>query len=76
MAMLAGVPIIPVCSYRIKPFEHEAEFFEPVKIPDKDKNVDKDLRVRLAVEACNKSLERFIKTKPELWFWLHNRWRD
>ena len=73
MAMLAGVPVIPACCYRIKPFEHEAEFFEPVKLPDK--SVSHDERLKLAVDACNKSLERFIKSKPELWFWLHNRWK-
>ncbi len=73
MAMLAGVPVIPGCCYRVKPFEHEAEFFEPVKLPDK--SVSHEERLKLAVNACNKSLESFIKSRPELWFWLHNRWR-
>ena len=76
MAMLAGVPVIPGYCYRIKPFEHEAEFFEPVKIPDNNKSMSHEERLRLAVDACNKALEKIIKSRPELWFWLHNRWRS
>ena len=73
MAMLAGVPIVPVCIYRNAPFEHEIEFFDPVNLPDK--SVNHDERVKLAVLECNKALEKFIRKRPELWFWLHKRWR-
>ena len=75
MAMLSGVNIIPCCCYRVRPFEHEAAFFEPLKLPD-DKGMTHDERLRIAVQECNNALEKFIKSRPELWFWLHNRWRD
>ena len=74
MSMLSGVPVIPACSYRIAPFEHEVEFFEPVIMPDSSLNHEE--RLKLSVIACNKALEKFIRKRPELWFWLHNRWRD
>ena len=73
MAMLAGVPIIPVCIYRNAPFEHEIEFFEPVDMPDKSLNHDE--RMRKIVLNCNIAIEKFIRKRPELWFWLHKRWR-
>ena len=73
MALLTGVPVIPLCLYRIAPFEHEAEVLEPIKIPDK--NLNHEERVRLMVLEMNKSLEKLIKKKPEQWFWLHNRWK-
>ena len=73
MAMLSGVPIVPVCIYRDAPFEHEVEFFEPVKMPDKSMNHDE--RMRAIILECNEVYERVIRRRPELWFWLHKRWR-
>ena len=73
MAMLSGVPIIPVCIYRNAPFEHELEFFPPIDMPDSDLPREESLR-RIILE-CNLAIERFIRRRPELWFWLHKRWR-
>ena len=68
MAMLSGVAI-----YRDAPFAHEIEFFEPVKMPDA--GLGREERVKAIVLECNKAIERFIRKRPELWFWLHKRWR-
>ena len=73
MALLSGVPVIPVCSYRIAPFEHEMFFLDPIKIPDKNENHED--RVKLTVQAINDALEILIRKHPEQWFWLHRRWR-
>ena len=73
MAMLSGVPIVPVFIYRNAPFEHEVEFFEPVKMPDKSLNHQD--RMRAIILECNEVYERVIRSRPELWFWLHKRWR-
>ena len=73
MSMLSGVPIIPVCIYRNAPFEHEIEFFPPVDVSGE--SMSHDERVRQIVLGCNEAIERFIRKRPELWFWLHKRWR-
>lgn len=73
MAMLSGVPIIPVCIYRNAPFEHELEFFPPIDMPDSD--LPREERLRRIILECNLAIERFIRRRPELWFWLHKRWR-
>ena len=73
MAMLAGVPIVPVCLYRNAPFEHELEFFPPIDMPDP--NLPREERLRKIILDCNIAIERFIRRRPELWFWLHKRWR-
>ena len=73
LTMLGGVPVIPFCIYRLAPFEHEAEFFEPLKLPDK--NLNQEERTKLILLEMNKSIEKFIRKRPELWFWLHNRWK-
>lgn len=73
MAMLSGVPIIPVCIYRNAPFQHEIEFFPPIEMPDPE--LPRDERLRRIILECNLAIERFIRRRPELWFWLHNRWK-
>ena len=73
MAMLSGVPIVPVFIYRDAPFEHEIEFFEPIKMPDK--SLKREDRIRAIVLECNKAYEQVIRKRPELWFWLHKRWK-
>ena len=73
MAMLSRVPIVPVCIYRDAPFEHEVEFFEPINMPDN--SLSHDERMRAIILECNKFYEQIIRKRPDLWFWLHKRWR-
>ena len=73
MAMLSGVPVIPVCMYRNAPFSHEVEFLDPIKMPDR--KLHHDERLRLIILECNKAFEYFVRKRPEQWFWLHKRWR-
>lgn len=73
MEMLTGVPVIPACIYRNAPFEHEIEFFEPLKFLQAK---DREERLRLITLEMNKAIEKFIRRRPELWFWLHNRWKN
>ena len=75
MAMLSGVPVIPFCIYRNAPFDLEAEFFEPLKLPQKNEIPDKEERIKLILYEINKALGKFILKRPEQWFWLHNRWK-
>ncbi len=73
MAMMSGVPIVPACIYRNAPFEHEAEFFPPIRITDK--SLKHEARMKRIILECNKAVENFVRKRPELWFWLHKRWR-
>lgn len=75
LAMFSGVPMIPVCIFRKAPFNHEVEFFPPVKIPEKSLKISNEDRVKAIVLECNKTIESFIRRQPEQWFWLHKRWR-
>ena len=75
MAMLSGCAVVPVCIYRNAPFDHEIEVFEPLKFSDDDKKNHEE-RLKLITLEMNNAVGNFIKRRPELWFWLHKRWRS
>ena len=74
LSLLSGAPIVPVALFRDKPFEHTLKIYEPVKIPDKTLNHEE--RVKKIVTDYNNALSKIIFSRPELWFWLHNRWKN
>lgn len=72
LATLASVPIIPVALYRKEPFRHTLEFFAPLPVSEEK---DRRLKIELLTREVNSALETLIAPQPELWFWLHNRWK-
>lgn len=65
-------PIIPVSIRRLAPGKHIFTVWPPLEIQT-TAHAEED--VRRITEACNRSLERMIRTCPEQYFWLHNRWK-
>jgi len=72
LALLASVPIIPVAIYRKAPFQHEVVFSPPLQVPDEK---ERRMKMELLTREINSALENMIAPQPELWFWLHNRWK-
>jgi KDO2-lipid IV(A) lauroyltransferase len=72
LGTLASVPIVPVAIYRKGPFRHKVMFFPPLPVPE-EKN--RRLKVELLTREVSEALEKMITPQPELWFWLHNRWK-
>ena len=73
LSHLAGVPIIPVVSYRISPFRHEVHIYEPLGEPDIK---DRSGRIEYITAEANIILEKMIREHPEQWLWLHRRWKN
>jgi KDO2-lipid IV(A) lauroyltransferase len=74
LGTLASVPIVPVAIYRRGPFRHAVEFFPPLAVP-RAQAKDRRLRIEALTREVSAALERMIAPQPELWFWLHNRWK-
>ncbi|MBR1671510.1 MAG: lysophospholipid acyltransferase family protein [Fretibacterium sp.] len=72
LSMLGNAPIVPAALYRQAPFHHTVRFLPPISVPREGK---RDERLKQAVLNINHALETLIAPRPELWFWLHNRWK-
>jgi KDO2-lipid IV(A) lauroyltransferase len=72
LGLLASVPIIPVAIYRRAPFRHKAVFSPPLQMPEE---TDRRVKIEIITRRINSALEKIIAPQPELWFWLHNRWK-
>jgi KDO2-lipid IV(A) lauroyltransferase len=73
LGLLSSAPIVPAAIYRRGPFRHVVEFFPPLPVPEEQ---DRRLKIERLTLKVNAALERMIAPQPELWFWLHNRWKQ
>ncbi|MCR5346432.1 MAG: lysophospholipid acyltransferase family protein [Fretibacterium sp.] len=72
LSMLGGVPIVPLALYRQAPFRHSIRFLPPFSVHGEG---NREERLKQTVMGINHALETLIAPRPELWFWLHNRWK-
>jgi KDO2-lipid IV(A) lauroyltransferase len=73
LGTLASVPVVPVAIYRRGPFRHAVEFFPPLAVPEEK---DRRVKIEILTREAGAALEKIIAPQPELWFWLHNRWKQ
>ncbi|MDR1875683.1 MAG: lysophospholipid acyltransferase family protein [Synergistaceae bacterium] len=73
LATLASVPVVPITIYRKGPFRHVVEVFPPLPVPEEK---DRLRRLSLLTSSIGAAVEAMIAPQPELWFWLHNRWKN
>ena len=72
MARLAGVEVVPVVSYRVRPFHHKVRIYPPLPLV---RHADRNEALRANTELMNGAIERMIRPLPEQWLWLHRRWK-
>ena len=71
VALRTGVPIVMGFAMRRADGRFDLEVEPPLRVDDP---AAPDAAARLT--ACHvESLERRIRARPELWFWLHRRWK-
>ena len=76
LALRTGARVIPVFAlplpgarYRLV-YEHAVE---PPRGPSGDESPE---AVRAFTQRCTDVLEMYVRRYPELWLWMHRRWRD
>jgi KDO2-lipid IV(A) lauroyltransferase len=72
LALRTGAPVIPVFALPLPGGRYRMIYEHPVEVPDRDDPES----VRILTQRCTDVLEMYVRRYPELWLWMHRRWRD
>ncbi len=71
LALRTGAPVIPVFALPLPGGRYRLLYEEAVEPPPAD---DPDA-VRTYTQRCTDVLEGYVRRHPDLWLWMHRRWR-
>ena len=72
LALRTGAPVIPVFALPLPGGRYRFVYEHPVEPP----RSDSPDAVREFTQRCTDVLEMYVRRHPELWLWMHRRWRD
>jgi len=72
LALRTGAPVVPVFSFPLGPGRYRLVYEHAVS-PPADDSPD---AIRDFTQRCTDVLEMQVRRYPELWLWMHRRWRD
>jgi len=72
LAIRTGAPVIPLFAFPLPDGRYRMIYEHPVEPPDQD-SPD---AIREFTQRCSDVLEMHVRRHPELWLWMHRRWRD
>jgi Kdo2-lipid IVA lauroyltransferase/acyltransferase len=71
LALRTGAPVMPVFALPLSGGRYRLIYETPVEAPDP---TDPDA-VRILTQRCTDVLEQYVRRNPEMWLWMHRRWR-
>jgi KDO2-lipid IV(A) lauroyltransferase len=72
LALRTGAPVIPLFAFPLPNGRYRMIYEHPVEPPSHD-SPD---AVREFTQRCTDVLEMHVRRHPDLWLWMHRRWRD
>jgi Kdo2-lipid IVA lauroyltransferase/acyltransferase len=72
LALRTGAPVVPAFALPLPGGRFRMVYEHPVDPPRAD---DPDA-IREFTQRCTDVLEMYVRRYPELWLWMHRRWRD
>jgi KDO2-lipid IV(A) lauroyltransferase len=72
LALRTGAPVIPVFALPLPGGRYRFVYEHPVDPP----RADTPDAVREFTQRCTDVLEMYVRRHPDLWMWMHRRWRD
>ena len=72
LAIRTGAPVIPAFAMPISGGRYRLVYEHPVD-PPRD---DTPESIRDFTQRCTDVLEMYVRRHPELWLWMHRRWRE
>jgi KDO2-lipid IV(A) lauroyltransferase len=72
LALRTGAPVVPVFALPIDGGRYRMIYEHAVEPPE----ADRPDAIREFTQRCTDVLEMYVRRHPELWLWMHRRWRD
>jgi KDO2-lipid IV(A) lauroyltransferase len=72
LALRTGAPVIPVFALPLPGGRYRMIYEHPIEPPA----ADTPDAAREFTQRCTDVLEMYVRRRPELWLWMHRRWRD
>jgi KDO2-lipid IV(A) lauroyltransferase len=72
LALRTGAPVVPVFALPLGGGRYRMVYEHAVAPPGPDSPDP----VREFTQRCTDVLEMYVRRHPELWLWMHRRWRD
>src|SRR5207247_8676352 len=72
LALRTGAPVIPVFALPLGGGRYRMIYEHAVEPPD----AAADGAVREFTQRCTDVLEMYVRRHPEMWLWMHRRWRE
>jgi Kdo2-lipid IVA lauroyltransferase/acyltransferase len=72
LALRTGAPVVPVFALPL-PGGRFRMIYEHAVAPPREGDPD---AVRAFTQRCTDVLEMYVRRYPDLWLWMHRRWRD
>lgn len=71
LALRTGAPVVPLFALPLGGGRYRMIYEHPVEPPQSD---DPDA-LRAFTQRCTDVLEMYVRRHPDLWLWMHRRWR-
>jgi KDO2-lipid IV(A) lauroyltransferase len=71
LAIRTGAPVVPCFALPLARGRYRMVYEHPIEPPEEG-----DEAVREFTQRCTDVLEMYVRRHPELWLWMHRRWRD
>jgi Kdo2-lipid IVA lauroyltransferase/acyltransferase len=72
LAFKTGAPVVPCFALPLPGGRFRMVYEHPVEPP----STDSDQAIREFTQRCTDVLEMYVRRYPDLWLWMHRRWRD
>jgi KDO2-lipid IV(A) lauroyltransferase len=72
LALRTGAPVVPVFALPLGRGRYRLIYEHPVEPP----SADSEDAVREFTQRCTDVLEMYVRRHPDLWLWMHRRWRE
>jgi len=72
LALRTGAPVVPVFALPNGVGRYRMIYEHPIQPP----SADSENAIREFTQRCTDVLEMYVRRHPDLWLWMHRRWRE